>query len=95
MAGGTKRSFFSRLELFKLLVTSICSGLFMALSLKQFRVFRAEPVGSSLTRESMGGGGLPFPAITICDSHFQNALAFEELDLPRGEFHTTYIFAPM
>ncbi len=82
---GTKMKFFSRLSLLKPVVTAICFGIFLVLSIKLYNVFKDEPVGSSLTREPMDNN-LPFPAITICDSHYQNARAFDELNFPRSPF---------
>ena len=80
-----ERNICSPLSLIKLAVTMICLGFFVLLSYQQYKVFKVEPVGSSLTRESMDDK-IPFPAITICDYHYQNALAYKELDFPRSPF---------
>ena len=81
----SKEKICSQLGLMKPVVTTICTGIFLYLSFKQYKVFKAEPIGMSLTRESMDVN-LPFPAITICDYYFQNALAFKELNFPRSPF---------
>ncbi len=72
----------SRLNLLKMAITVCCFGSFVMLSLEQYQRYRDEPTGSSLTRESVQD--LPFPAITVCDTHYQNALAYEELGFPRS-----------
>ncbi len=85
MAAGSRKDRFSQVGLLKPVATMVCAGIFMYLSLEQYKVFISKPVGTSLTSESMDGN-LPFLAVTVCDPHFENALAFEELGLPRSPF---------
>ncbi len=85
---GSRKDRFSQLGLLKpvAVATMVCAGIFLYLSFKQYKVFKSEPAGTSLARESMDGGNLPFPAVTVCDPHFKNALAFKELGLPKSPF---------
>ncbi len=71
-------------NLLKFVASATCLGIFVALSVEQCNTFMEEPTGLSLTRESVED--IPFPAITICDMHIQNALASEELNFPRSPF---------
>ncbi len=83
---GSRKDRFSQLGLLKPAAAIVCAGILLYLSLEQYKVFKSEPAGTSLTRESMDGGNLPFPAVTMCDPHFKNALAFKELGLPKSPF---------
>ncbi len=76
-------------NLVKFSVSAACFGIFVALTVKQCSSFMKEPTGSTLTREYVEA--FPFPAITICDTHFQNALAFEELNFPRPPLGTLHL----
>ncbi len=82
---GSRKDRFSQLGLLKPVAAILCAGIFLCLSLEQYKVFKSEPAGTSLTRELMDGN-LPFPAVTVCDPHFKNALAFKELGLPKSPF---------
>ncbi len=80
----TKMRLGSQMNILKMAITGACFFGFVYLSLQQYEKYTDEPTGSSLTRESVDD--LPFPAISICDTHYQNALAYEELGFPRTPF---------
>ena len=80
----SKMKFVTYQNLLKFVASATCLGIFVALFVEQCNTFMEEPTGSSLTRESVED--IPFPAITICDMHIQNALAYEELNFPRSPF---------
>ncbi len=52
----------------------------MLMAKEQYDTYDREPTGSSLSGDSISD--FHFPAITICDNHFENARAYEELGFP-------------
>ncbi len=68
----------------QIIISLCCYLVFILMSKEQYDTFRDEPTGSALSSESVSN--LPFPAITICDNHFENARAYEELGFPMSPF---------
>ncbi len=46
------------------------------------QTFSREPTGTSLRRRSESSS-LPFPAVSVCDSHYDYGRAYDNLDFPR------------
>ena len=62
----------------------VCSIVFLLMSISQFEVFSSEPTGTSLKWKSIND--MPFPAMSICDSHFEYGKAWVDLGLPLNMF---------
>ena len=73
-------------QIFQIVVTLTCAGIFLIMTTSQLEVFNMEPTGTSLKWKSVKS--LPFPAFTICDHNFYYGRAFDEVPFPRGIFST-------
>ncbi len=65
-------------------ITVSCLTVFILMARQQYDYFEEEPTGTSLSGGSISG--YSFPAVTICDSHFENARAYDELGFPVSPF---------
>ncbi len=70
-----------KLTLLKIFAAGGCFVVFVIMANRQYNVFKGEPTGSSLQKKNIEN--LPFPAVTICDSNFKNAQAYDELGFPK------------
>ncbi len=84
MAKATKMRKLTLLKVAKIGVTLGCLLAFLVMAKEQCDAFRREPTGSSLTTEF--DLELPFPAISICDKHFENLRAHREMGFPMSPF---------
>ncbi len=66
----------------KIVISVCCYTVFILMSKEQYDNFKEEPTGSALSGETVSD--LPFPAITICDNHYENARAYEEERFPKN-----------
>ncbi len=70
----------SPLRLAKLGIAAGSAVVFLLLCRELFVTFTEEPTGSSLSSEAVKD--LPFPAFTVCDEHFENRRAYQDLGFP-------------
>ncbi len=66
-----------------------CVLAFLVMAARQYASFRSEHTGSMLSRGTMGN--LPFPAVTVCDQHYDLGRAWEELGLPSNVLGRKYV----
>ena len=77
---------FTGLKGFKVLVVLVCLSVFVYMIHKQYLNYSLEETGTSLKWKSVDP--LPFPAISICDSHYENAKVRKDLKVPQMPFST-------
>ncbi len=68
----------------QVLISLACVTVFLLMAKQQYDTFREEPTGSSLSSVSLAD--MPFPAITICDYHYEYGKAYSDLGFPRNIF---------
>ncbi len=64
----------------QVVIFAVCATVFLLMAKQHYDSYVLEPTGSALSSQSVTD--MPFPAITICDSHFEYARASAELDFP-------------
>ena len=68
----------------QVVVSLTCGLVFVLMAKQQYDTFQDEPTGSSLS--SLSIADMPFPAISICDQHYEYGRAYRELGFPRSIF---------
>ena len=63
-----------------------CTICFVAMMKSQWEVYKSEPTGTSLQWKSVKN--IPFPAISVCDPHFENRRMLEDFKAPVLPFQT-------
>jgi hypothetical protein len=71
-------------QVFQILVTLACVFICLLITVGQYKEYVTEPTGSSFKQKSVDN--LAFPALSICDSHYENAKAIKELGITVSPF---------